>query len=224
MRTPTMLHIPARIDLMNRTLLISGLLASALILSACEPATTAGQVETIEAGETEIPTEPAGSELPVRPEAASEAAVIDWDAARRDMAARVQESGDTSFQVQTAGEAPPVPVFMPSNPVSVQGGESEARFQPTSDGYYAFFPGDAYDTIVNGTNVVIAEPGQKAAPRTDEFRFQPTTTGAQVVFSRYGADYLVEFECKELVDDLPACITEDEAVAFARDLAISGTR
>ena len=60
--------------------------------------------------------------------------------------------------------------------------------------------------------------------RTDAFIFQTTTNGAQVAFSRYGADYLVEFECKELVNGLPACITEDEAVAFARDLAISGTR
>jgi len=211
---------------MNRTLLFSGLLAGALVLTGCDRAFQ----RPADTGEAEIADgaggEPAesGSELPVRPEASASGATIDWEAARRDLAARSLEAGETSFQIQSGGEAPPVPVFMPPGPVSAQGGESDARFQQTSDGYYAFFPGDAYDTIVNGTNVVIAAPGQVAQPRTDEFRFQPTTTGAQVAFSRYGADYLVEFECKALVHDQPACITEEEAVAFARDLAISGTR
>ncbi len=212
---------------MNRTLLISGLLAGSLALTACDrvfqrPAETP---ETEQADMTDAAPEPAAPELPVRPASAESGASIDWEAARRDLAARSTENPDGAFQVASGGEAPPVPVFLPSVPVVAQGGEAEIRFQPTSDGYYAFFPGEAYDMIVNGTNVVIAEPGAGAPPaRTDAFNFQPTTTGAQVAFSRYGADYLVEFECKEMVNGLPACITEEQAVAFARDLAISGTR
>lgn len=215
---------------MNRTLLLSALLAGALALTACDrvfqrPADTAetGTEGVLPADDAE-PDAADGPELPVRPASAESDTVIDWEAARRDLAARPLEDREGSFQVESGGDAPPVPVFLPSGPVAAQSGDVAVRFQPTSDGYYAFFPTETYDIIVNGTNVVISEPGAAPAPRTDVFVFQPTTTGAQVAFSRYGADYLVEFECKELVNGLPACITEDEAVAFARDLAISGTR
>jgi hypothetical protein len=213
---------------MNRPLLLSGLLLGALSVAACDrvfqrPADTdTASVDTADVTDAE-PAE-AGAELPVRAESTSAGATIDWEAARRDLASRSLDEREGSFQVASGGDAPPVPVFLPSGPVSAQGGETAIRFQPTSDGYYAFFPGEAYDIIVNGTNVVIAEPGATAAPRGDDYRFQPTTTGAQVAFSKYGADYLIEFECKTLVDDLPACVTEDEAVGFARSLEISGTR
>ncbi len=212
---------------MNRTLLFSALLAGSLALTACDrvfqrPADTSGEAITpVEGAEVPATDEP---DLPVRPATAASDTVIDWEAARRDLAARPLEEREGSFQVESGGDAPPVPVFLPSGPVAAQSGDVAVRFQPTSDGYYAFFPTETYDIIVNGTNVVMSEPGAAPAPRTDVFVFQPTTTGAQVAFARYGADYLVEFECKELVNGLPACITEEEAVAFARDLAISGTR
>ncbi|MFN7164733.1 MAG: hypothetical protein ACK4P2_07930 [Hyphomonas sp.] len=213
---------------MKTAFLFPGLLGAALMLTGCdrvfqrsgdtaEPGTViAGSDEDTVAGTVD---------LPVRAESTASGAVIDWEAARRDLAARPLESREGSFQVQSGGDAPPVPVFLPSGPVAAQSGDVAVRFQPTSDGYYAFFPSETYDIIVNGTNVVISEPGATTAPvRSEAFVFQPTTTGAQVAFSRYGADYLVEFECKDLVNGLPACITEEEAVAFARDLAISGTR
>lgn len=212
---------------MNRTLFLTALIASTVALTACDrvfqrPADTSGEAaapaEGVDAPATDEP------ELPVRPVTAATGSTIDWEAARRDLAARPIEEREGSFQVQSGGDAPPVPVFLPAGPVAAQSGDVAVRFQPTSDGYYAFFPTETYDIIVNGTNVVITAPGDAPAPRSDAFNFQPTTTGAQVSFSRYGADYLVEYECKELVNGLPACITEEEAVAFARDLAISGTR
>lgn len=212
---------------MNRKLLLTAFIASTFALTACDrvfqrPADTSGET-AVPADSTEVPATDE-VELPVRPAMAASGTTIDWEGARRDLAARPIEEREGSFQVQSGGEAPPVPVFLPAGPVAAQSGDVAVRFQPTSDGYYAFFPTETYDIIVNGTNVVMAEPGAAPPSRTDAFNFQPTTTGAQVSFSRYGADYLVEFECKELVNGLPACITEDEAVAFARDLAISGTR
>lgn len=212
---------------MKRALLLSGLLGAAFALTACDrvferPSDTS-EPET--AATDSADASPDSADLPVRPESSASGALIDWEAARRDLAARPLDEREGSFQVQSGGDAPPVPVFLPSGPVAAQSGDVAVRFQPTSDGYYAFFPTETYDIIVNGTNVVISEPGATAAPvRTEAFNFQPTTNGAQVAFSRYGADYLVEFECKDLVNGLPACITEEEAVAFARDLAISGTR
>jgi hypothetical protein len=214
---------------MNRLLLLSGAFAGLFALSACDrvfqrPAETpsadaAGTTEDDKAADAA-----AGLDLPVRPESEASGAAIDWEAARRDLASRSIDDLEGSFQVQSGGDAPPVPVFLPSAPVAIQGGETAIRFQPTNDGYYAFFPGDAYDIIVNGTNVVINAPGETVQPRTDAYNFQITSTGASVSFSRYGADYLVEYECKAFVNGVPECITEEEAVSFARDLAISGTR
>lgn len=212
---------------MKPVLLLSGLFVSLLTVTACDrvfqrPADT-GETETVTA-DTNVETTEGAVELPVRAESTSSGAAIDWDAARRDLAARSSGDLEAGFTVQSGGDAPPVPVFLPSGPVAAQGGEVAIRFQPTSDGYYAFFPGEAYDIIVNGTNVVISTPGAVPVPRTDAYTFQPTTTGAQVAFSKYGADYLVEFECKALVADEPACVTEADALAFARGLEISGTR
>ncbi len=213
---------------MKRSFLLSGLLGATFALTACDqvlprPSDTSqtGADEPADAGDASQD----GADLPVRAESTAFGSAIDWEAARRDLTARPLEAREDSFQIQSGSDAPPVPVFLPSGPVAAQSGDVAVRFQPTSDGYYAFFPTEPYDIIVNGTNVVITEPGATSAPvRTDAFVFQPTTNGAQVAFSRYGADYLVEFECKDLVNSLPACITEEEAVAFARDLAISGTR
>ena len=217
-----------------RLQIVSLMLAASAVLAGCDqirlPGASGNTGAEPKAGEEILPpgTEedqaPGEVELPVRPESTAADSAIDWEAARRDLAARPIETREGAFQVASGEAAPPVPVFLPSAPVSVQSGEADVRFQPMSDGYYAFFPGDKYDTIVNGTNKVVAAPGEEVTPRGDALNFQPTTTGAQVSFSRYGADYLVEFECKELTNGLPTCITQDEALAFATDLVISGTR
>ncbi|MFN3608656.1 MAG: hypothetical protein ACK4Y9_06295 [Hyphomonas sp.] len=217
-----------------RLQIASLMLAASAVLAGCDQLRVPGAGDRGDADPKLIETpfdpnaEDAGEagdvELPGRPESVAEISSVDWEAARRDLAARPIETREGSFQIASGEAAPPVPVFLPSVPVTVQGGEADIRFQPMSDGYYAFFPGERYDTIVNGTNKVIAAPGEQVQPRGEELTFQPTTTGAQVSFSRYGADYLVEFECKELTNGLPACITQEEAEAFATDLVISGTR
>lgn len=218
---------------LSRLSLVPLMLAAGLFLTACDQIRLPGagdqsaepKMPALETDpQTEEETAAAEPELPVRPASATEDTAIDWEAARRDLAARPLETREGAFQVASGEAAPPVPVFLPEMPVGAQSGESNVRFQPMSDGYYAFIPGEAYDTIVNGTNKVIAAPGEEKAERTEAFIFQPTTTGAQVSFSRYGADYLVEYECKELTNGLPTCITQEEAVSFAEELVISGTR
>lgn len=216
--------------------LLPTLLVAALVLTGCDqirtPLASPGrggeappaQDEPVLPPEDEEAQETPAAELPVRPSAATAESAIDWEAARRDLASRPIEEREGAFQVASGEAAPSVPVFLPSNPVMAQSGDVAARFQPVSDGYYAFFPGDEYDVIVNGTNKVIAAPGAEVRARSEDLIFQPTTDGAQVVFSRYGADYLVEFQCKQLTGGLPLCITEEEAIAFAEDLVISGTR
>ena len=217
-----------------RLQIVSLLIAAGALLAACDQINfpgASGQQEA-EPKLVESPADPNTEEadkapevaFPVRPESTTANSTIDWEAARRDLASRPIEDREGAFQVASGDAAPPVPVFLPSAPVSVQGGESDVRFQQMNDGYYAFFPGEKYDTVVNGTNKIIAAPGEQPSERNQAFTFQPTMTGAQLSFSRYGADYLIEFECKELTNGLPTCITQEEAEAFATDLVISGTR
>lgn len=219
---------------LRRLPIASLMFAASALLAGCDQVNFPGASNPLDAGPknveeplvpgTEEGSETADMELPVRPESVGADSAIDWEGARRDLASRPLEGREDSFQIASGETAPPVPVFLPSGPVSAQGGESAVRFQPMSDGYYAFFPGEAYDTVVNGTNKIITAPGEQPQARNEAFNFQPTMTGAQVSFSRYGADYLVEFECKELTNGLPTCITQEEAEAFATDLVISGTR
>ncbi|MEQ8320771.1 MAG: hypothetical protein RH946_10940 [Rhodospirillales bacterium] len=161
----------------------------------------------------------------VRPQAVESTAGIDWDAARRDMASvPSDERGQGSFQVQSGSQAAPVPVLLPTGIVVPQSAEGGVKFQPMSDGYFATYPGVDYDIVVNGTNEVIGARDAGETTVDTDLKFVSTASGAQVIFSRYGADYLIEFECKNATGASPTCITEDDALAIARKLVIAGTR
>ncbi len=204
-------------------LLAAGLAGCDRIFEPAAPPQEA--VEIAPVGETQEPASTAPQPvLPEHPEAAIAAAVIDWDAARRDLSAIPIETREMAFQIASGEAAPPVPVFLPSGDVSIASGEGAMRFQPTSDGYFAALPGETYDVVVNGTNQVIGPADGTPAARGDTYTFLETVSGAQVAFSRYGADYLVEFECKEMPGGKPDCISEEEALAFARNLGLTGTR
>jgi hypothetical protein len=165
---------------------------------------------------------PAAPELPVRPESVESTAGIDWEAARRDMASVSSEDrGDNSFQVESGSSAAPVPVLLPTGIVVPQSAEGGVKFQPMSDGYFATYPGVDYDIVVNGTNEVI---GEGESMSNTEPSYLATASGAQVAFNRYGAGYLIEFECKNASGESPSCIGEDEALRIARELVIAGTR
>ena len=210
-----------------RTILIVG--GCALSLTACdfliardrdEPAPVETQEPEIAPAEeaTLVPDQPDG------PVMVASTATIDWDAARADLAATPSEQRETSFQVESGGTAPPVSVLLPTGIVVPQGAESGIRFQPMSDGYFAAYPGIDYDIVVNGTNEVIGVDTTNAQDDTPVLTYTPTMSGAQVSFSRYGADYLVEFECKSIKGGEADCITEQEALDVTNKLVIAGTR
>lgn len=168
---------------------------------------------------------PGEPDLVVRPQAVESTAGIDWEAARRDMASVPGDQREQgSFQVQSGSGAAPVPVLLPTGivvPQSVGGG---IKFLPMSDGYFATYPGVDYDIVVNGTNEVIGAGDSAHSGADTEPVFVSTASGAQVVFSRYGADYLIEFDCKNATGAAPTCITQDEALEIAHKLVIAGTR
>ena len=206
----------------KQILLASGAMLALMSLAGCEKFIRGmGEPEdqAAPAEETTPAAAPAAAadDTPVYTQAMSEEATIDWAAARADVASHSSEDADGNFRVASEGDAPPVPVMLPSGIVLPAGTESDVKFQNLSDGYFAFYPGADYNIIVNGTNEII---GERAPGVTDmPMRFIPTMSGAQVAFTRYGADYLIEFECTaaegEHVDD---CISEDDAMSVAESL------
>ena len=175
-------------------------------------------VDTTPADET---TPAAELDKPVYTQAMSQEATIDWTAARDDVASNAGSSGNFMTASQE-GDPPPVPVMLPSGIVLPQGAESDVKFQPLSDGYFAFYPGTDYNIIVNGTNEIIGE----RAPDTTEtpMRFIPTMSGAQVAFTKYGADYLIEFECTVADGEHADCISEEDALSIADSLVAVRSR
>lgn len=148
-------------------------------------------------------------------------AQIDWSSAREDMAT----SNGGLVSIQSAGEEPAeVPVLIPTGIVTSQSAETGPVFRRTEDGYFAFYPGEAYNIIVNGTN----ESVDASAINTDNIErspvFSTTVAGAQVWLTRYGADYTIEFECNALADEKSTCIEEDAAMEIANNLIVSGSR
>ena len=145
---------------------------------------------------------------------------VDWDAAR---VAKVEaaKAGRSSgvVGVESLGVGSPVPVMLPAGIVMPQ--NARPSFGTMEDGYFASYPGPKYDIIVNGTNQVYDTPAMDASEADlSTMTFTATEAGAQVAFSRFGADYLVEFECKVL-DSEDNCITEEEALKVADGLFVA---
>lgn len=155
----------------------------------------------------------------------SKRAVIDWESARTDFSTRTVGPDENLFEVATASDIP-VPILLPSMPVSAASSDENAMsFRPLEDGYYAVYPGDTYDMIINGTDRLVATSGREAVPSDTELRFEETMTGAQVAFSRYGASYLVQFACKSPAAALgDGCVTEEDARTAVQDLLLAGTQ
>ncbi len=179
------------------------------------PVSPPEEIETAPAPQPE-PFEPAA-----RPSVRPQQAEIDWNSARRDLAERPADVAVANFGIESGGSAPAVPVLLPTGIVTPQGAGTPA-FRPLRDGYYANYPGAAYDITVSGTDRV---HGDGEVARNDDMNFAQMAAGAQVSLSRYGADYLVEFECKGVEGALgDSCISEEDAMEIARNLVIAGTR
>ena len=153
--------------------------------------------------------------------ASAETREIDWDAAREDL------SGASSdlVTIQSLGEEPAeVPVLLPTGIATSQSAGGGPVFRRTDDGYFAYYPGAAYNITVNGTNQVIPTEAIEDTNPDKEPKYTTTIAGAQVWLTRYGADYVVEFECNDLEDETDICIQEDEALEIANQLIVVGSQ
>lgn len=192
--------------------------AAALALAGCEktaPASTAANAPSDQVAQTAAIAGKGG------PEAVQ--ATIDWAAARADRAKA--SINDAPVTIQSAdgkqGGLPQVPVLLPSGVVQTQSAGPPALVM-TDDGYFATYKTPKYDAIVNGSKQAY-QTGQTPAANKGDIKFTQGEAGAQLAFSRYGADYLIQFECHE-ADGAKSCISEDEAKAFADSLFVQQTQ
>lgn len=148
---------------------------------------------------------------------------IDWAAAREARAASPVTDTPVTVQSDTGAQGPPqVPVLLPSGIVQAQNARPPAVVS-TADGYFATYQLPKYDAIVNGSKKAYDAASPSNSASKDEMTFTQAEAGAQLAFSRFGADYLIEFECRQM-DGAASCLTEDEAKAFAETLFVQQTQ
>ena len=197
-----------------KSLLLAGFGLFAITAAACTQEEAPGPEATAPPAQTtEQASQPA---TPAGPPAV--AGQIDWAAARADAAKR---PADVVIP-QAAGSDPlTVPMLLP---VIVQTA-SDRPVPPriTKDGYFATYHLPRYDVIVNGSSKAYDAGSPPAAGDKTDMKFTTVEAGAQLSFSRYGADYLIEFECRE-VDSPEGCITEAQAKEFAESLFVAQSR
>lgn len=193
-----------------KALLLAGV--GALALVACTEEKAPGPTAAAPATDEQTVSTASAPQIPVVE------TQVNWEAARADMAKRPSDV----VVPQSAGTDPlVVPMLLP---VIVQTA-SDRPVPPriTKDGYFANYHLPRYDVIVNGSQKAYAAGGQAPAADKSEMKFQTSEGSAQLAFSRYGADYLIEFECRE-IDSPEGCITEAQAKEFAESLFVAQSR
>jgi hypothetical protein len=152
---------------------------------------------------------------------------VNWGEAKQAQPAQAPLSpGLAPDPNSAAAKLSPVPVLTPP-PVAgaaaagLEAG-SEMILKPTPDGYFARIAGKAYDITIHGTKAFLEAPVTAPKPGavdTTKYRFETGEGQAQVSFSKFGVDYLVQFDCKG--DPMKPCITEAEALAYAQKLQVA---
>jgi hypothetical protein len=197
---------------MMKSMLLGGLGLLAIAAAACTQEQPAAPAATAPAATTE--------EQVAQPASAGPAPVvgqIDWDAARVDAAAR---PSDVVIPQAVGSDPLTVPMLLPEIVQTASDRPTPPRV--TKDGYFATYHLPRYDVIVNGSSKAYQAGSPPAGDKT-EMKFTTVEAGAQLAFSRYGADYVIEFECRE-VDSPEGCITEAQAKEFAESLFVAQSR
>ncbi len=197
--------------------ILAGLAALTFAAAACTEETPAPAAPTAEAPATPEDENVQVASTPAGPAVAP--AAIDWETARADAAKR---PADVVVPQSVGSEPLTVPMLLPGGIVQTA---SDRPTPPrvTKDGYYATYHLPRYDVIVNGSSKAYQVDGQVPAADKATMKFQTAEAGAQLTFSRYGADYVIDFECRE-VDSPDGCITEAQAKEFAETLFVAASR
>jgi hypothetical protein len=118
-----------------------------------------------------------------------------------------------------------VPVLAPGDLTREQAAGFAERFRATPDGYFARLSLTNLDVVLNGTRRYAVAPEREGATATytSQVRISESETGLAASFSRFGADYEIEFSCRGPGgEETPDCITEAEARALIDRLVAVG--
>ena len=194
-----------------KALLLAGV--GALALVACTDEKAPGPTATVPAGEEQNVQTASAPQVPVVE------TQVDWEAARADMAKRPSDV----VVPQSAGTDPlVVPMLLPMIVQTASDRPVPPRIM--KDGYFATYHLPRYDVTVNGSQKAYAVGGQApAAADKAAMKFVTGEGSASLAFSRYGADYVIDFECRE-IDSPEGCITEAQAKEFAESLFVAQSR
>lgn len=122
--------------------------------------------------------------------------------------------------------ASPIPVLAPPTLSETQRTAFSDSFRAVPDGFFAVIPARGYDVVVNGTiTYAIAPELIKVIDRGGaRYLYEEGETGVSISFSRYGADYLLQFECTDpaRAGEDNNCVDEDTVVATAESLSVIG--
>lgn len=196
-----------------KALVLAGLSAVALVAAACTEEKAATPEAAAPTAEQPVQT----ASAPQGP--ATTTGTVDWEAARADLAKRPADV----VVPQAAGSDPlVVPMLLPGGIVQTAA-DRPVPPRIMKDGYFATYHLPRYDVTVNGSQKSYAAGGAAPAADKGEMKFQVGEAAASLTFSRYGADYLIDFECRE-VDGPEGCITEAEAKEFADSLFVAQSR
>ncbi len=119
-----------------------------------------------------------------------------------------------------------VPVLAPAGMSRGQAVQFTESFRATPDGYFARMSLEEFDVVVNGTRIYARAPEAAGAPPardTSQYQYSESETGMSVTFSRFGADYSVDFVCRGAGDEGGSeCVSEAEAAELVGRLVPVG--
>lgn len=146
---------------------------------------------------------------------------IDWDAARKAKAEATRGDQTVSIAAAPSGPPPAVPMLLPAGVVRAANAQAP-QIHKTDTGYFANYDMPKFSATVTGTNKSYVT-GAPAAGAKEALKFTVGEGEATMSFSRFGADYTIQFECKQ-IDGGDTCITEAEAKEFADSLFVAQTQ
>lgn len=199
-----------------------GLVVAALaMLAACneKPGATASPSPAASNAEASPAAPEQQAQAASGPEAKT--ASIDWDAARKAKAEATRGDQMVGVAAATNGPPPPVPMLLPAGVVRAANA-APPSIHKTDTGYFANYDMPKFSATVTGTNKAYVT-GAAPAGDKEAMKFTVGEGEATASFSRFGADYTIQFECKQ-IDGGDSCITEQEAKEFVDSLFVAQTQ
>jgi hypothetical protein len=117
-----------------------------------------------------------------------------------------------------------IPVLAPDDLSADERRAFTESFRAVTDGYFSVVPRGDTDILINGTRSYAVAPELVKRFQRDgvSYLYQEGDGHVSISFSRYGADYLLQFECRDGEGYANDCTNEAEVVEVIDRLTIVG--